>query len=85
MTRSYLRQYAKIARLRFSHLLRIRESNLIQKASENVPRVQLARSGPGNELGHINTTVAGLAVVDPTLRLFQAFAQVPLGEARFLS
>jgi len=44
----------------------------------------VTRSGPGNELSHINAAVCGFAVIDPALRFPQALPQLSLRKAGLL-
>lgn len=54
------------------------------KASERGGRGYLARNAPLAELGHVYAPVAGLAVVDPRLRLPDPRSEFPLGELGLL-
>src|SRR4051812_37864976 len=56
----------------------------LQKASEGGLRIDPARLDPGDELRDINAAIGGLAVVDPTLRLPETFAQVALRQLSFV-
>lgn len=55
-----------------------------QETQKRFARLNAAGPCPGDKLRHVNAPVGGFTVVDPTLRLPESFAQVPLRQAGFL-
>lgn len=55
-----------------------------EEAVERGARPEIARFGPGDELGEIDTAVSGFAIVDVAVGLAQPAAQVALGETGLL-
>src|SRR5437870_8290334 len=53
---------------------------LAQEPGERLQRIDTARTRPRGELGHVHPAIGDLAVVNPTLRLVQSIAQLPLGQ-----